>query len=893
MFNILSKVLDSNEKEINRLKPLVDAINSHEPATKKLSDAKLKAKTQEFKLRLERGETLDDLLPEAFACVREAASRTIGQRHYDVQLVAGITLHQGKVAEQRTGEGKTLSATTAAYLNALTGRGVHIVTVNDYLARRDAEWMGPIFHALGISVAAINHEKSFIYDPNPKSTTEEETEVHLEEDVALSPDEGGLGVGRFLRQANRRDAYLADILYGTNNEYGFDYLRDNMVYSLGDMVQRGHVYAIVDEIDSILIDEARTPLIISAPDTEPTQKYYEFASLVQKLSAEKDYTIDEKLKTAALTEDGILKVEKLLGVTNLYEKDFDTIHHIEQALKAKTLYLKDRDYVIKEGEVVIVDEFTGRLMFGRRWSDGLHQAVEAKEGVEIKQESKTMATITFQNYFRLYEKLSGMTGTAVTEAEELHKIYNLDVVVIPTNKPMVRKDHSDVVYKTAKAKFDAVANLVNEVHKKGQPVLIGTTSVEKNETLSKLLTKKKIPHQTLNAKNHEHEAKIIAEGGRHGAITLATNIAGRGVDIKLDNKASEAGGLFVVGTERHESRRIDNQLRGRSGRQGDPGESRFFVSLEDDVMRLFGGDQVSRLMTMFKLPEDVPLEAGMVSKAIEQAQVKVETHNFDIRKNVVEYDDVMNKQREVIYGLRKKVLEATTAIPAEDGKSKKSTVSEQPPSFLRDEVMDKLDSEIRSITTVFANEEGTTEINYDKILQEFLLIIPFDESSQKQLREELAKQVNAEKVSDFLFDLAKKVYEQREQQYGPQLSREIEKAVYLSVIDNLWVNHLDAVEDLREGIGLRGYGQRDPLVEYKAEAYNMFEKLLGQIDYEIIRRIFKVQVQPQQQPGVQPAPNGAAPAGAFAQATSRPTKVGRNDPCPCGSGKKYKKCHGR
>lgn len=877
MFKVLSKFLDSNEKEVARFKPLVVKINEKEAALKKLSDTKLKAKTSEFRLRLERGETLDDLLPEAFAVVREAARRTLGLRHFDVQMISGIVLHQGKISEQKTGEGKTLSATTTAYLNALPARGVHVITVNDYLARRDAEWMGPIYHALGLSLGVINHEQSFLYDPNPREEHDENIEMHLEEEVALKPEESGIGVGKYLRKVDRREAYAADILYGTNNEFGFDYLRDNMVQELNQMVQRSHVYAIVDEIDSILVDEARTPLIISAPDTEPTQKYYEYASLVQNLSIETDYTLDEKSKTANLTEPGIAKIEKILKIDNLYEKDFDSIHHLENALKAKTLFLKDRDYVVREGEVVIVDEFTGRLMFGRRWSDGLHQAVEAKENVEIKHESKTLATVTFQNYFRMYEKLCGMTGTAVTEAEEFHKIYKLDTVVIPTNMNLIRKDHTDVVYKTEMAKFLAVADAVAEANKKGQPVLLGTTSVEKNERLSVILKKKKVPHTILNAKNHEKEAQIIADGGKVGAVTLATNIAGRGVDIKLDEKARKAGGLFVIGTERHESRRIDNQLRGRSGRQGDPGETRFFVSLEDDIMRIFGGDQVAKIMNMFKLPDDVPLEAGMVSKAIEQAQVKVETHNFDIRKHLVEYDDVMNKQREVLYGMRRKVLESTTKIVDDNDTAK---TDELP--YLKQQVLEKLDNEIQLlVNTYVTGQDG--DADYDKLLSEFLFILPFDEGSAKSVIEEVKKQNgDSEKITSMLYDIAKNVYESREQQLGAEMGRAIEKFVYLNVIDSLWMDHLDALEGLREGIGLRGYGQKDPLVEYKSEAYTMFEKLLSRIDYTVIRRIYKVQVQspdPTHQHSHEVAPTSA-------------TKVGRNDPCPCGSGKKYKKCHG-
>jgi len=891
MLGILGKFLDSNEKELARLQPYIKKINLLEPAIKKLSDQDLLAKTAQFKLALEGGKTQEEILPEAFACVREAARRTIGERHFDVQLMAAIVLHQGKIAEQKTGEGKTLSATAAVYLNALTGRGVHIATVNDYLARRDCGWMGPVYHALGLTCAAIMHEAAFIFDPNFESN---------ESDWRL----------RHLRPIPKRQAYEADITYGTNTEFGFDYLRDNMVWDLSQTVQRGHHFVIVDEADSILIDEARTPLIISAPAEEATEKYYRFAKLVGELSPDTDYVIDEKLKTASLTEHGILKVEKKLGIPNLYEKDFATIHHIEQALRARTLFHRDRDYVVKDGEVIIVDEFTGRLLHGRRYSEGLHQAIEAKENVEVQKESKTLATISFQNYFRLYEKLAGMTGTAATEAEEFAKIYNVDVVIIPTNKPMIRKDYPDAVYKTAKAKYQAVAKEVEELHKKGQPVLIGTTSIEKNELLSKLLTHKKIPHQVLNAKNHVKEAEIIAQAGTKGAVTLATNIAGRGVDIilggappkdetgkpligtkqwedweKRHKEVVELGGLHIIGTERHESRRIDNQLRGRSGRQGDPGSSRFYVSLEDDIMRLFGGDQVARIMTALKLPEDTPIEHPMVSKAIENAQVKVEGYNFDIRKHLVEYDDVANRHREIVYGLRRKILESA---------KNENDIS------LKEEILEKLRNEIKNLVALEA-PEGYTDEEYQKIIKEFSTIIPFDENSQNQLVQEIKKQGSPEKISEFLIGLVEKLYQQREEQFGPQIARQVEKLVMLSVIDTLWTEHIDTLDDLREGIGLRGYGQRDPLVEYKSEAFNLFEKLMAGIDYEITRRIFKIQVQMQPQEPVRSAPLTVHSEGQnVSQTTSTTTmnleqraknKIGRNDPCWCGSGKKWKKCH--
>ncbi|MEX0587195.1 MAG: preprotein translocase subunit SecA, partial [Patescibacteria group bacterium] len=651
MFSFIAKIFDFNRREINKTRAAVEQINSLEPEFKKLSDAKLKAKTEEFRSFLTSDlKPLDSILPAAFAAVREASRRTTGLRHYDVQLVAGMVLHQGRIAEQKTGEGKTLSATLALYLNALEREGTHLVTVNDYLARRDAEWMGPIFHALGMSVGCLNHEKAYLFEPTGKLETGDR---QLETDT---PEAMELGQGRYLKEVSRREAYQADITYGTNNEFGFDYLRDNMVYRPEQIVQRAHRFAIVDEVDSILIDEARTPLIISAPQQEATQRYYDFANLIKDLVAKTDYTLDEKARSVTLTEVGLRKLERMLGVPNLYEKDFESVRHVEQALKAATLYQKDRDYIVKDGQVIIVDEFTGRLMMGRRYSEGLHQAIEAKEGVAIQKESKTMATISFQNYFRMYEKLAGMTGTASTESEEFSRIYNLEVVVIPTHEPMVRADYPDIVYKSVTGKFQAVANEIEECHRRGQPVLVGTTSIEKNELLAKLLKHKNIPHELLNAKQHEKEARIIAQAGEKGAVTVATNMAGRGVDIKLAEGVKELGGLRVIGTERHESRRIDNQLRGRSGRQGDSGSSRFFVALQDDLMRIFGGAMVEGVMNRFGIAEDVPLESGLVSRAIESAQKRVEGYNFDLRKHLVEYDDVINKHREIAYAIRRKIL---------------------------------------------------------------------------------------------------------------------------------------------------------------------------------------------------------------------------------------------
>jgi preprotein translocase subunit SecA len=869
MFHFLGKLLDSNEKEITRIRKMVESINALEPDVKKLKLTDFAKKTAEFKERLEHGTSLDELLPEAFALVREAAFRTIGQRHFDVQLIAAITLHNGKVAEQKTGEGKTLSAIPALYLNALAGKGAHLVTVNDYLARRDAGWMGPIFHLLGMTTAAMISEQSFLYDPefeDPNAT------------------DGRL---KHLKLITRKQAYEADITYGINSEFGFDYLRDNMVSDISQIVQRGNYhYAVVDEVDSVLIDEARTPHIISAPDMEATHAYYDYAKLVDKLNGETDFVIDEKLRTAHLTDHGILKIEKLLGIPNIYEKDFGTVHHIEAALKARTLFQREKDYIVKDNQVIIVDEFTGRLLIGRRFSEGIHQAIEAKENVPIQQESKTLATVSLQNYFRMYQKLAGMTGTAATEAEEFHKIYDLDVVAIPTHRNMVRQDFADSVYKTPRAKYAAIVNDIIECHKRGQPVLVGTTSIEKNEIISEYLKRKGVPHQVLNAKNHLKEAVIIADAGKIGAVTVATNMAGRGVDIILGGQPPEtgdqtqwqkdhdevvaSGGLHVIGTERHESRRIDNQLRGRSGRQGDPGTSRFYVSLEDDIMRLFGGDQVAKLMNIFKLPEDQPLEHPMVSRAIEQAQVKVEGFHFDSRKHLVEYDDVLNKQREIVYRQRRKVLE---------GESQK------------EEILGNIAKEIGNVVAMYADEKGAS-VDREKIVKEFVSIIPFDGASEGQLVKQLEQLHTGSEITDFLATISRDMYETREKQVSPELMRQIERWVSLQVIDSFWMEHLDAVDDLREGIGLRGYGQRDPLVEYKNEAFSMFEQLMAGIDGEIVHRIYKVQIATQPPPVAPQHIHTNAVDQVIAQPVVNVGKtLGRNDPCWCGSGKKWKKCH--
>ncbi len=911
MFKFFSSIFDLNQKEIDRLGKVVDEVNAHEGKFKNLKADEFVKKTAEFRKLLRDGATPTSILPEAFALVREASWRTIGQRHFDVQMMAGAALFEGKVIEQKTGEGKTLTAVPALYVRALASRGAHLVTVNDYLARIGAGWMGPIFDLLGLSVGAIIQEnKSFIFDPSFNDTS------HGDERLAK------------LRPVDRREAYSADITYGTNNEFGFDYLRDNMVGTIPEMVQRGHFFAIVDEVDSVLIDEARTPLIISAPDTEPTKRYYEFAKLIDKLNADTDFTIDEKYKSATLTDHGITRVEKLMGVTNLYEKDWAAIHHIENALRARGLYLKDKDYVVKEGQVIIVDEFTGRLMVGRRWSDGLHQAVEAKEGVAIQQESRTMATISFQNYFRMYEVLSGMTGTAVTEAEEFKKIYKLDVVAIPTNRAMVRKDAQDVIYKTQSAKYSAVAKEIEEAVEKGRPILVGTTSIEKNEIISSYLKKKKIVHSVLNAKNHEKEASIIAQAGKPGAVTVATNMAGRGVDIVLGGAVPErpfgtttekyqsssaykkwqashdkvvaAGGLHVIGTERHESRRIDNQLRGRSGRQGDPGSSKFYLSLEDDLMRIFGGTQISAIMDRLNLPEDQPIENSLITKAIEQAQIKVEGFNFDARKSLVGYDDVINQQRNIIYGLRKKVLESDN---------------------LRDEIREKFSKEITKIVSMgipVDAREGA--FDYEEISVELSEMIPFDTVSRERIQKELTKYTDSQTIQDFLEKVIDDVYASREKELGPEVIRNVEKFAYRSSIDRHWMDHIDTIDSLRHGVGIRGRNDEERLVLFKTESFDLFENLINRIDTEVTRRFFRI--------GISATPPTDIPLNlattnvdtsdttglsdvsdpelgtvggpkAFVAgeevdsslSSSDKSKIGRNDPCWCGSGKKWKKCH--
>lgn len=867
MFKFLTKLFDNNAREIDKLKPIVEQVNAFEESIKKLKDKELPGKTAELKKRLQNGESLDDIIPEALATIRESIRRVTGERAYDVQLLSALTLFKGRISEQKTGEGKTLSATLAAYVRALMGQGVHIVTVNDYLARRDAGWYGRAHLLLGLSVGVIYSGMG----DQPGGVLDLTHIEEGEEDERL----------KHFRRVPRQEAYLADVTYGTNNEFGFDYLRDNMVMRATDKVQRGHYYAIVDEVDSILIDEARTPLIISAPDTGDTAKYQEYAKLVTTLLKDTDYDVDEKLKTATLTDYGIRRLEQRLGVKNLYEESYATVHHVEQALKAASLFAKDRDYVVKDGEIIIVDEHTGRMMYGRRYSDGLHQAIEAKEGVKVQQESRTLATISLQNYFRMYQHLSGMTGTASTEGEEFKKIYNLDVSTIPTYRPIARKDNPDYIYKTARAKYSAIVKEVEEKHSLGQPVLIGTKSIDNNQIISKYLKRKNLPHNVLNAKNHAEEAKIISNAGRYGAITVATNIAGRGVDIilggektgrdikdwtKEHDRVVAAGGLHVVGTERHDSRRIDNQLRGRSGRQGDPGSSRFYISLEDDLIRIFGGEKIAGIMTMLNIPEEEAIEHSMVSKALESAQVKVEGFYFDMRKRVVEYDDVMNKHRSVIYQLRDKLL---TESEMELG--------------LKPRMLEILKNEIEILVNSRL-QEGISSKEIDMIVKEFISIIPFDDNSQKQLVKELSKTKDSEIIIKSLVDIAFGTYNSREKTIGLVTTREIEKYIYLTTLDSKWMDHLDNMESLRDGIGLRGYAQRDPLVEYQKEAYTMFENLIGSIESEVAHKLFRLN------PVAQPTNNVATKTVKNNKNKSQ-KKIGRNDECWCGSGKKWKKCH--
>ncbi len=887
---ILTKIFGSaHEREVKRMLPMVAAINELEPRSKVLSDAELRAKTGELRSRLEAGETLDDILFEAFAVAREAAWRSVHMRPFDVQLMGGIVLHRGRISEMRTGEGKTLVATLPVYLNALEGKGVHVVTVNDYLARRDSEWMGEIYRFLGLSVGVIQHDM---------------------------PD------------AERKQAYVRDVTYGTNNEFGFDYLRDNMKFDLESMVQRGHHYAIVDEVDSILIDEARTPLIISGPSEESIDKYYRIDRIIPRLvkgeeidegdgkkSTTGDFLVDEKAHQASLTDEGVEKVEQLLGVRNLYDpENMEILHGVNQALRAHALYQRDVDYLIKDGKVVIVDEFTGRMMPGRRWSDGLHQAVEAKEGVKIERENQTLATITFQNYFRMYKKLAGMTGTADTEASEFHQIYKLDVNTIPTNKPMIRQDRGDLVYRTAGEKWEAVVEEIRECQQRGQPVLVGTVSIEKSEMLSKLLNRPpKVPHVVLNAKYHEREASIVAQAGRKGAITIATNMAGRGTDIVLGGNPEglakaeadpetepeayqaaleryhemwareredvlAAGGLHILGTERHESRRIDNQLRGRSGRQGDPGSSRFYLSLEDDLMRIFGSDRIQGLMGRLGMEEGEAIEHGMVSKAIERAQTQVEGRNFEIRKHLLEYDDVMNKQREAIYKLRRDTLEGR------EGRDYVMNVSREIlDGLLESHCSEKVDPQDWNLTGLRTEMLAYFNINAGDM--------GLDELGIDELRETLWKAIESR-------------YQEKEARHDAEVIRSFERAIMLHAVDVSWKDHLLALDHLKEGIGLRGYGQRDPLQEYKKESFQLFEMMRERVENDIIQKLFryepvteeKMAEQRVRQQRTAPKIELSAPPKVEGQrlqpAVNRDVKVGRNDPCPCGSGKKYKKCHG-
>ncbi len=870
MLDFLKKLFGTrNEREIKKYEANVGLINSMEPELEKLTDDQLKAKTAEFKERLKNGETLDDLLPAAFAVVREASRRVMGMRHFDVQLIGGMVLHQGKIAEMRTGEGKTLTATLPVYLNALSGRGVHLVTVNDYLAERDSlgkgnfKGMGTIYNFLGLTVGCIKNGS---------------------------------------RPQERQQAYAADITYGTNNEYGFDYLRDNMAVYPEERVQRELNYAIVDEVDSILIDEARTPLIISGPAEQSTELYYSIDRIIPKLIKDTDYTIDEKAHAAMLTEDGVSKAEKLLNKTNLYDpQNIEIIHHVDQALKAHALFKRDKDYIVKDGQVIIVDEFTGRLMPGRRWSDGLHQAVEAKERVKIERENQTLATITLQNYFRMYGKLSGMTGTAETEAEEFWQIYKLDVIIVPTNKPMIRLDNADAIYKTEKGKFKAIAEDIIECYKRGQPVLVGTTSIEKNELLSDMLNKRGVKHELLNAKNHEREAEIVAMAGQKGAVTVATNMAGRGTDIVLGPEVKGLGGLYVLGTERHESRRIDNQLRGRSGRQGDEGLSRFYVSLEDDLMRIFGSDKIKGLMESMGMSDEDRVEHPWISNSIERAQKAVEGHNFSIRKHLLEFDDVMNNQRSVIYKKRQDVLENKN---------------------VKDGIIEMLSEVVKDVVFEMVPEKAyPEEWNWEGLSQRMSggFGVKYEVDPKKQDVTQLTKEL----LEEDIFNKLREEYERKEKALGPELMREIERNILLQVVDTKWRDHLYGMDHLKEGIGLQAYAQKDPLLMYKKEGFQLFQQMVVAMETEVVEFLYKVQVVNQDQlerrhyanetresrpaftlpqaaaDGPKPmedremyanSPDGAPKIETYKR---EQPKIGRNDPCPCGSGKKYKKCCGK
>jgi preprotein translocase subunit SecA len=938
--SILKKIFgDPNERVIRAMEPVVVAVAALEPEMQALSPEALKDRSLALRDRVRKGEVeLDDILPEAFAMVREAAHRTLGQRHYDVQIMGGIVLHRGQIAEMRTGEGKTLTATLAVYLNALTGKGVHVVTVNDYLARRDAIWMAQVYHYLGLSTACINHQSAYIYDPTWKLPPKEKEVTDADLVAASAKEEGGATdkkrdeTGSFrvqmdyARAVSRREAYEADITYGTNNEFGFDFLRDNMVMRPEQRGQRQLHYAIVDEVDSILIDEARTPLIISAPAEEAAEQYYKFAELVERLSEEGgDYNKDEKMRSATLTDQAIDKLEQWLGVPNLYEADgVLSVHHIEQALMAKVFYRRDRDYVVRDGEVVIVDEFTGRLMFGRRYSEGLHQAIEAREAkifgsdVAIQRESQTLATVTFQNLFRMYEKLAGMTGTAATEAEEFAKIYKLEVTTVPPNRPSCRTDLPDRIYKDETAKFNAVVRTIKERHEAGQPVLVGTISIEKNEILGELLRREGVPYHLLNAKNHEGEAQTIAQAGRRGAVTVATNMAGRGVDIILggnppDPKEAEAvcnlGGLMVIGTERHESRRIDNQLRGRAGRQGDPGSTLFFVSMDDDLMRIFAGEDRLRsmrgMMDKLGIPDDMPIEHAMVSKSLESAQHKVEGHHFDVRKHLLEYDDVLSRHREVIYKKRSDIL----GLPLDRKDA------------LRDVLLGMVESEIERVVRFHTAGEDEGNWNLKEIYEVAGTVFPLPEEARTDIKDLRAsagsKREDAAargRIIDYLMGEATRAYDDLEKRTIADMNGneahyvDMMRGLVLRAIDMHWVEHLDAMEHLRTGIGLQGYGQRDPLVEYKREAYRAFQELLQVIEKQVVYSFYKIQVVRQMPKSLMERHgvvlSGAAKeAGAGTAAVQSPAaasggegnvpKVGRNDPCPCASGLKYKRCHGK
>jgi preprotein translocase subunit SecA len=883
MLKWLGGLKDSNEKELKRLRQTVDRINELEPEFSKLNDKELRAKTDEFKARLKVTASADELLPEAFAAVREAAKRTIGQRHFDVQLIGGIILHQGKIAEMKTGEGKTLSATLSLYLNSLNGGGAHLVTVNDYLARRDPYWMGPIYHALGVSVASIY----------PQQTPDEHSPARLYEPEYDSGDSHWC----HFHPISRSDAYKADITYGTSNEFGFDYLRDNMAIDLSRCVQRQLNYAIVDEVDNLLIDEARTPLIISAPDIEATQLYQLFTRLVLRLKVGADYEIKEKERSVELTDDGYANIEKLLkreGVlksASLYDPgNMHLMRHLRNALTARAIYGKDRDYVVKNGEVVIVDEFTGRLMLGRRYSEGLHQAIEAKEHVRIQQESRTFASITIQNYFRIYKKLAGMTGTAMTEAEEFHKIYKLNAVVIPTHKPTIRKDFPDQIYKNEESKFKAVAREIEELHKERRPVLIGTVSIEKSERLSDLLKRRGITHQILNAKNHEKEADIIARAGEPGTVTVATNMAGRGVDIVLGGKESadgdqpewhkwkkkhnqviESGGLHVIGTERHEARRIDNQLRGRAGRQGDPGSTRFYVSLEDEIMRRFGSNQIKGIMEWAGMDENTPIENRLVTRSIGEAQKRVEGYHFDIRKHLVEYDDVINRQREIIYDERRKTLNGAD---------------------LKSNILSMVKEEIQKMVAAHMADEHEPDL--DGLVTDVATIFPLP----VEINAQTFSQTKLKQIEDKLIEQSKALYNEREKELSPDNMRMLERLIMLRTMDTLWIEHLTMMDYIRQGIGLQAMAQRDPLVAYKRESHRMFENLMASIQHDVVHTIYHTSVTRKEAPQQISSPMAQLAAvktdvGKKQQTKVSGKKVGRNDPCSCGSGKKFKKCCGK